>query len=325
MFKEGVKPKRIISVSDVEKNPSKIYDFVGDEFTYADSFGEEWKSFSRVQSDALLKIPTSRRRLENLLGFPVEWLKEMSILEIGSGAGRFSKILADYAKELTTVDLSEAIFVNEAIGKPNVTFVRTDLNENIFNKKFDLIFCRGVLQHTPNPDKSIKNLFQYGLEGSIIIFDIYAKTSLYSRLRDWKYFYRLILKPFPNKFIQKIVGKYGEKLFHIHSFFNRLVRKFFLLRLLVRILRPLYPKLDVDLLYPTFSKKQKLDVYLSILLDVFTSKYDNPRDFNEVVNNLASIGQYPYSYNEARCMFRVKKRNHKPFTPNIGKDGVFES
>ena len=63
----------------------------------------------------------------------------------------------------------------------------------------------------------------------------------------------------------------------------------------------------------------------SILLDVFTSKYDNPRDFNEVVNNLASIGQYPYSYNEARCMFRIKKRNHKPFTPNIGKDGVFES
>ena len=72
MFLKGVKPKKVISI-EIKKGKeilsSEVYDFIGDVQTYADSFGKEWNKFPRVQSDENLKIPTSRRRLENLLGF----------------------------------------------------------------------------------------------------------------------------------------------------------------------------------------------------------------------------------------------------------------
>ena len=120
MFLEGIKPRKVISVEIKKGNEtlkSEIYDFIGDNQTYADSFGREWNKFSRVQSDKNLKIPTSRRRLENLLGFPLEMLRGKTVLEIGSGAGRFTPLLAKYAKNVVSTDLSEAIFINEAIVK----------------------------------------------------------------------------------------------------------------------------------------------------------------------------------------------------------------
>ena len=327
MFLEGVKPTKVISIETKKGNEtlkSEIYDFVGDNQTYADSFGNEWKKFSRVQSDKNLKIPTSRRRLENLLGFPLEMLRGKTVLEIGSGSGRFTPLLAKYAKNVVSTDLSEAIFVNEAIGLRNVTFIRADLNKNIFKEKFDLVFCRGVLQHTPNPNDSIKTIFNNAALGAMVVFDIYARPTLKNKIRDWKYFYRFLFKPIPKKYLENIFDKYGKKIYKVHSYLNSLIRKHFLIKLIMRLIRPFYPYLDVDSLYPSFDEKQRIEVYRSLLLDAFTCEFDNPRNFEEVVSILAEIGQYPYSFNEARCMFRVKKRNHKPFTPLIGKDGIFE-
>jgi len=327
MFLEGIKPRKVISVEIKKGNEtlkSEIYDFIGDNQTYADSFGREWNKFSRVQSDKNLKIPTSRRRLENLLGFPLEMLGGKTVLEIGSGAGRFTPLLAKYAKNVVSTDLSEAIFINEAIGLENVTFIRADLNKNILKEKFDLVFCRGVLQHTPNPNESIKSIFNYAALGGMVVFDIYARPTFRKKIRNWKYFYRFLFKPIPKKVLENIFDNYGKKIYKVHSYLNSLIRKYFFIKLIIRLIKPFYPYLDVDSLYPSFNEKQKREVYISLLLDAFVCEFDNPRSFKEVVNILAEIGQYPYSYNEARCMFRVKKRNHRAFIPLIGKDGIFE-
>ena len=327
MFLEGVKPKKVIKIEikkGNEKLSSDIYDFVGDNKTYADSFGKEWNNYPRVQSDKNLKIPTSRRRLENLLGFPLEMLREKTVLEIGSGAGRFTPLLAKYAKNVVTTDLSEAIFINEAIGLKNVTFIRVDLNRIILKEKFDLVLCRGVLQHTPDPNVSIKSIFNNASIGAMVVFDIYSRPTLKNIIRDWKYFYRFLFKPIPKNILENIFVKYGRNIYKVHSYLNMLIRKYFFIKLIIKLMRPIYPELDVDSLYPLFNENQKIEVYCSLLLDALGCEFDNPRNFKEVVNTLSEIGQYPYSYNEKRCMFRVKKRNHKAFTPVIGKDGVFE-
>ena len=245
-------------------------------------------------------------------------------MELGGGAGRFSILLAKYAKELVVLDLSYAIFINEAIGLKNVTFVRADLNAKVLKRNFDLVFCRGVLQHTISPEESIKTLFNHSNLGGLVIFDIYSRSSLIVEARNWQNLYRLLFKPIPRKFIEDFVYLHGNKMYAVHSFFNSLRRKYFIFRQFCKLISPLYPYLDVDPMYPGFTKKAKAKVYGSLVLDILTSKYYNKRNFKEVVQILAEIGQYPYSFNEARCMIRVKKRNHKPFNPLVGKDGVFE-
>ena len=70
--------------------------------------------------------------------------------------GRFSEYLQKYSKKLFLVDLSDAIFYNHYKNKKNVVAIKDNFR-NLFKLKikFDVIVCRGVLQHTPKPLESI--------------------------------------------------------------------------------------------------------------------------------------------------------------------------
>ena len=46
----------------------------------------------------------SEARLELVLGFPLEFLKDKSVIELGCGPGRFSEHFIKYCKDLTIVD-----------------------------------------------------------------------------------------------------------------------------------------------------------------------------------------------------------------------------
>ena len=62
---------------------------------YADAFGFQWKNFARTQLDSHSGTPITRIRLERCLGFPIDQLRGKEVLEVGSGAGRFTELLLD--------------------------------------------------------------------------------------------------------------------------------------------------------------------------------------------------------------------------------------
>ena len=129
---------------------------------YAASFGLQWKLHVRTQLDSYIGTNISRERLERCLGMPLIKLQGKSVLEAGSGAGRFTELLVAAGAFVHTIDLSIAVEVNkENIGEHvNYLIAQADLLAPPFpHEAFDLVLCLGVLQHLPSPEEGIRSQF----------------------------------------------------------------------------------------------------------------------------------------------------------------------
>ena len=63
---------------------------------YADNFGKQWKLFARTQlDDPGTGLTLSEQRFFAESGWTPESLADFDILEVGSGAGRFSRVVLE--------------------------------------------------------------------------------------------------------------------------------------------------------------------------------------------------------------------------------------
>jgi len=154
-----------------------VYIF-NDEDKYTGNFSEQWIDFNHVQVDSFNKTSISRDYLDELTFNGINNLKGKKVLEIGCGAGRFTEYIVKYAKLCVSVDLSKSIFYNVAKDNTNLILIKSDFLELITKDKFDVVICRGVLQHTPNPNKSIVKLFDFINNDGLVFFDYYKKPKI---------------------------------------------------------------------------------------------------------------------------------------------------
>lgn len=204
--------------------------------SYASSFGKQWKTHARCQLDSFNGLGISRERFFRTTGWQGSLAGEM-ILEAGSGAGRFTEILAGTGAGVFSFDLSSAVEANyENNGnRPNVCIFQADINSlPLAYGSFDKIMCLGMLQHTPDPEKAFLALVPFLKKGGEIVIDIYKKTLC--SLLQWKYLLRpfLFFRPHEQLYSlcerwvdlfspwscasQKIFGKPGKRLFPIADF-----------------------------------------------------------------------------------------------------------
>jgi 2-polyprenyl-3-methyl-5-hydroxy-6-metoxy-1,4-benzoquinol methylase len=266
---------------------------------YAGNFGKQWARFRDIQLDSVNGSSISKDYLEQLLGFPVERLKGKTVLEVGAGAGRFTEYFIRHADLVAAIDLSEAIFVNAALGAGNLVPAQANLLEMPrMNMKFDLVYCRGVLQHTPDPAKAIAMLHQWVAPGGMVAFDIYAPGTL-GRL-DAKYVWRPII----------------QRLFTYESF-SRFVERYAapVLRLRWKI-KPFLPgktKQLLDFVLPIYDYRGfhplsddhlvewgKLDT-----VDAFFARYDHPMTHEEVHELLRTLHIRVLSADRTMNFFRT--------------------
>lgn len=310
-------------LESVSIHGTKVLRFV-QKSSYADSFGYEWSRYARTYSDQALGATVSRSRLELVLGFPLDFLKDMTVLEIGCGAGRFTEHLVKHAKAVVASDLSEAVYSNAALGAPNLLALQADLRSlPHFSEPIDLVFCRGVVQHTPDPAQTIKRLFEAARPDGLVIFDVYRKTG--GEWRNFKYFWRpVIQRLWTVDSFDSFITRHGEELYlwqhRLHRFWNssRLLR-----RLIAKT--PLYWHMNYEQQYRQMSPSQRLAVFKNELVDMFFAHYDQPMTAGEVLGALGGMGQRPYSYDIERNIFRCKKSEHgRPLKLAFTKNGVVE-
>ena len=146
--------------------------------SYVDNFGKQWRDYRDVQIDSINQFSISKKFFNQMFFNKPDVIFKKNVLEIGCGAGRFTEYLVKYAKKCISVDLSSAIYHNVSLDSPNLSLVKADFNELIPNEKFDIVFCRGVLQHTPNPMKSLKKIHSFAKKDGHIYFDLYKKPKL---------------------------------------------------------------------------------------------------------------------------------------------------
>jgi len=159
---------------------------------YAQSFGFQWNLHQRTQLDSYTGMPISADRVRLATGWP-ERLEGQTILEAGSGAGRFTEVLVKSGATVLSFDYSLAVDANVRNngGAPNLLLFQG----NIFAipcppKSFDKVFCLGVIQHTPDPAKAFRSLASRVKPGGQLVIDVYAKS--WVALVHW----RFLLRPF---------------------------------------------------------------------------------------------------------------------------------
>ena len=183
-----------------EFNKSPISNFHGiptfvDDEAYVSAFGLQWLKHAKTQLDSHTGITITRDRLLRMFGPLYSNIEGKVVLEAGCGAGRFTEVLLESNSLITAIDLSEAVLANfENNGNnPNLRIARASITEFPFEKEqFDIVFCPGVVQHTPNPSKSISELYKQVKPGGWLVFDQYRYNL--STILKVTWIFRLILK-----------------------------------------------------------------------------------------------------------------------------------
>ena len=264
----------------LENNKYKInngvYSLDNSKDNYSSNFSKQWRDFSKTQVDEFNETNISKNLLKEVIFDEFENLRDKSVLEIGCGPGRFTQYLVKYAKLLVINDMSGAIYHNNYLSKKNIVAIKSDFtNLKKLDYRFDIIICRGVLQHTPDPYNSIENLIQLCNDKGTIYFDIYRKPKIH--FLNPKYIWRRILKS--NLSYDKLYN-FSEK--HIDKFL--LIRRN-LNKILRRNLNFFW-----DYFFPIYDYKEKLPLNNKQLrewaildtLDGLITKFDNPLSFEEI-------------------------------------------
>ncbi len=120
------------------------------------------------------------------------------MLECGCGAGRFTEILLSRGARVVSIDLSSAVEANARNFPPSPRHLiaQADIRALPFApRSFDVVFCLGVVQHTPDPEATIAALYEHVKPGGWLVFDQYKRSAGWTL--SLKPAYRLMLKRLP--------------------------------------------------------------------------------------------------------------------------------
>lgn len=145
---------------------------------YARDFGMQWNLFPKTQLDSHTGLQLSEDRLARCMRGELAGVAGKRILEAGSGAGRFTEILLKYGATVDSFDYSNAVEANAGNNgaDPRLTLVQADIRKIPFPRKsYDVVVCLGVLQHTPDPEESIRCLWEMVKPGGALVIDHYRR------------------------------------------------------------------------------------------------------------------------------------------------------
>lgn len=150
---------------------------------YANSFGEQWKTFAKTQLDDS-HIGESELRWDTEIDWKEDDLSGEMVVEFGSGAGRFVDIVSRRGAKLAVgVDITDAVDASMSnLGeRDNVFFVQADFFKLPFKPKtFDRGYSIGVLHHTPSPEEAFQTMVDHVKDDGEIGLSLY-EISLYHR------------------------------------------------------------------------------------------------------------------------------------------------
>jgi SAM-dependent methyltransferase len=254
---------------------------------YAASFGFQWNTFSKVQLDSYNGSCFSEQRFRSITGWSERDLAGKLVLDAGCGAGRFAEVaLGKYKAELVACDLSEAVDACRQNLLPNRPLIcQASIYDLPFQEgTFDVVYCIGVVQHTPDPADAIRRLCKLVKPGGQIALWVYELNwKSFVGTTAFKYALRPITTRLPRR-AQVALCKTMVDLFH------PIVRVSKHLGLPGQIIMRLLPVPSaylqaVNLRYADLKSWLFLDTF-----DMYSPTYDKPQRFSSIVRLLTEQG-----------------------------------
>ena len=271
------------AISFPKKNGA--YRVVADE-NYTENFGYQWNKFVGTQVDKASKLQISKTRFFAETNWDKEDLSGKNILEVGSGAGRFTQIILDHTNaNLYSVDYSNAVEANYKNNGPNerLHLFQASIYEMPFAKaQFDKVLCLGVLQHTPDFEKSVKSLIDMAKPGAEVVVDFYGVNGWWTKLHA-KYMYRRFTKKMSHEKLFRLIDSNIDWMIKASRFFTKIG--------LGNIVNRFIPICDIDGTMPaSISYQQMRELCVLDTFDMFSPEYDNPQKIDKVVNWFEKYG-----------------------------------
>jgi ubiquinone/menaquinone biosynthesis C-methylase UbiE/uncharacterized protein YbaR (Trm112 family) len=143
----------------------------GERETFLELLDELERMFLRLQHMAVTEMPIGQ-------------LYGKIMLEVGSGAGAHSALFARHGAEVTSLDLSaDRVLVSarklDWVDTPGHFALQGDAEFLPFREScFDIVYSNGVLHHTPDTAKAIREVFRVLRPGGRAVIMLYARHSL---------------------------------------------------------------------------------------------------------------------------------------------------
>lgn len=268
---------------------------------YTESFGFQWNRFAGIQIDRTANLEISKNRFFAETAWDKEDLAGKNILEVGSGAGRFTQIILDFTDaELYSVDYSNAVEANYRNNGPHnrLKLFQASIYELPFStSQFDKVICLGVLQHTPDVERSVKALIDMAKPGGEVIVDFYPVKGWWTKLNA-KYFLRKFTKKMEHEKLYKKIDNNIDWMIKTSKFFSKIK---------LNSLNRFLPICDIEgtmprnLSYPQLRALCVLDTF-----DMFSPEFDQPQKISTVVNwfkkyNMKNVSGEEITYDNGKA------------------------
>ncbi len=281
-----------------EKNGIKYFEGIN---TYASLFGDQWKQYKKTQLDSYTGSPISESRLNRCLGDLQNNLKGKLVLEAGCGAGRFTEVLLKQGATLVSSDLSSAVEVNieNFPLADNHLVIQADINDMPFaDETFDVVVCLGVIQHTPDTEKTIEDLYKLVKKGGILVIDHYTfdKSNYLRTAPLYRAYLRKKTADYTIPYTQKLIKRYLplHKKFSRNKFMSVLINRF-------------SPVISYYTAFPQLNDAQQQEWALLDTHDSLTDWHKRFRNKKQISTTLEKLGaseiwcEYGGNGVEAKC------------------------
>jgi SAM-dependent methyltransferase len=258
---------------------------VCDPENYTSNFGLQWNAFRETQIDSG-QAHISERRFFAETAWRPEDLDGLDVLEVGSGAGRFSQVvLAHTSANLYSVDYSSAVEANlannGAFAPGHFHLFQASIYEMPFpDGAFDKVFCLGVLQHTPDFAASVKSLIDKAKPGGEIVVDFYCIRGFWTKITG-----KYLLRPFTRRMDQErlleLVRAHAGWMLTVAQGMNRVG-----LHALTRFL----PIPDLAIMPRGLTPDQLREWVVLDTFDMLSPEYDNPQRIRTVAKMFEASG-----------------------------------
>lgn len=252
-----------------------VIDFENDT-NYADNFGDQWSRFPKLQLDSFNGTKISEKRFFGALKLEPDELKGKLVLDVGCGTGRFAEIALKAGAYVVGLDYSSAAYVaSKNLEKySNFRAIRGDIYKLPFEEKsFDIVYCLGVLQHTPNVEQAFKSLPLVVKKSGYLVVDYYWKRLI--SVLGWKYPIRLITSHLKESTVLKILSL-------IHPFVYPISRLVIRTPVIGKALSRLLPVVNYCRDYPELGDELLREWSFLDTYDNWAPKYDQPQTVNTV-------------------------------------------